>query len=256
MKKFRSPQRPKKNTLIAGWPAVLQALKSGEALERIFVDKDRGVQNAYINDIRKLSNRNNVPLNYVPDAKLNRYNITGHDGIIALRSKIIYAQVQDIIDQAVTAGKTPLLVLLDGITDVRNIGGIARTAYAMGAQALIIPDKGVGAINEEAMLTSAGALEQLPVCRVNSLMKTVDDLHLNGIKVIGTQMNAPLAVHEADCTLPLAIILGSEEKGIQPVLLKYCDELVKIPMPGNFESLNVSVSNGIILYEVARQRNF
>jgi len=156
----------------------------------------------------------------------------------------------------VERGETPLFLILDGITDIRNIGGIARTAYCCGVHALIIPDKGVGALNEDAILTSAGALEKISVCRANSLMKVVDELHLNGIKVFASEMKANKNVFEIDFIEPCAIVIGSEEKGIYPALMKICDEKFKIPMTGDFESLNVGVASGMILYEVMRQRNF
>ena len=124
----------------------------------------------------------------------------------------------------------------------------------MGVQAIIIPDKGIGALNEDAILTSAGALEKIAVCRVNSLMKSVDELHLNGIKVLASEMTAKKNVSDIDFKEPLAIIMGSEEKGIYPALMKVCDEQFKIPMAGNFESLNVSVATGMILYEAMKQR--
>lgn len=144
--------------------------------------------------------------------------------------------------------------MLDGITDIRNIGGIARTALCCGVHAIIIPDKGVGALNEDAILTSAGALETIPVCRVNSLMKAVDELHLNGIKVFASEMTAQKNVADCNYKEPCAIVMGSEEKGIYPALMKICDEKIKIPMAGEFESLNVSVATGIILYEAMKQR--
>ena len=140
------------------------------------------------------------------------------------------------------------------ITDIRNIGGIARTAYCTGVHAIIIPDKGVGALNEDALLTSAGALEKIPVCRVNSLMKAVDELHLNGIKVFASEMTADKNVFDCDFKEPCAIIMGSEEKGIFPALLKICDDKIKIPIIADFDSLNVSVATGMILYEVMKQR--
>jgi 23S rRNA (guanosine2251-2'-O)-methyltransferase len=145
-------------------------------------------------------------------------------------------------------------LILDGITDIRNIGGIARTAFCTGVQAIIIPDKGVGALNEDAILTSAGALEKISVCRVNSLMKAVDELHLNGIKVFASEMTAAKNVFDIDLKEPAAIVMGSEEKGIYPALIKVCDERFKIPMAGDFESLNVSVATGMILYEAMKQR--
>ena len=149
-----------------------------------------------------------------------------------------------------------MFLILDGITDIRNIGGIARTAYCTGVHAIIIPDKGVGALNEDAVLTSAGALERIAVCRVNSLMKAVDELHLNGIKVYATEMKAEKNFSDINFAEPCAIVMGSEEKGIYPALLKICDEKIKIPMAGGFESLNVSVATGIILYEAMKQRVF
>ena len=195
-----------------------------------------------------------IPINYVPVEKLNSFNLGAHDGSVALLSKVQYHDLQNIITWVVERGDVPLFLILDGITDIRNIGGIARTAVCTGVQALIIPDKGVGALNEDAVLTSAGALEQLPVCRVNSLMKAVDSLHLNGIKVLASEMTAEKAVFEMDLKEPVAIVMGGEERGIHPALRHICDEQFKIPMRGGFESLNVSVATGMILYEALKQR--
>lgn len=195
-----------------------------------------------------------VPVNYVPTAKLDSFHITGHEGCVAQIAKVQYQNLQDVISWVTENGEVPLLLILDGITDIRNIGGIARTAYCTGVHAIIIPDKGVGALNEDAILTSAGALEKIPVCRVNSLMKAVDELHLNGIRVFASEMTAETNINQADFTLPTAIVMGGEEKGIYPALMKICDEKIRIPMKGDFESLNVSVATGMILYEVMRQR--
>ena len=147
-----------------------------------------------------------------------------------------------------------MFIMLDGITDVRNIGGIARTAVCCGAQALIIPDKGVGALNEEAMKSSAGALEKIQVCRVGSLLKAIDDLHLNGIQVLVSEMNGAKKLHEIDFKGPSCIVMGSEGKGVQPYIAKAADEKFSIPMAGDFDSFNVSVAAGIILYEAMKQR--
>jgi 23S rRNA (guanosine2251-2'-O)-methyltransferase len=173
---------------------------------------------------------------------------------VALLSRVHYQDLQDIISFVIEKGETPLFLILDGITDIRNIGGIARTALCTGVHAIIIPDKGVGMLNEDAILTSAGALEKLPVCRVNSLLKAVDELHLNGIIVLSSEMTAEKAVSDIDFKQPVAIIMGSEEKGIYPALLKASDAKFRIPMVNNFESLNVSVATGIILYEAMKQR--
>ncbi len=252
MKNFRSPHRPKKNTLVIGRTKVIEALKEGVGLDRIYLDIN--ANGPEVHEIRKLASDAGVPVNYVPAAKIAGFNITDHEGCVAQIAKVQYHDLQQIIDFVVESGETPLFLILDGITDIRNIGGIARTAYCSGVHAIIIPDKGVGALNEDAIQTSAGALEKISICRVNSLMKTVDDLHMNGIKVIATEMTADKNIAEYGFTDPVAIIMGSEEKGIYPALMKVCDEKLKIPMAGDFESLNVSVATGMVLYEVMRQR--
>lgn len=252
MKNFRSPQRPKKSALVIGRKPVLEALQSGKQLERIYMQNT--VNEKSIADILKKAAELKVPVAKVPVEKLDGFNITAHEGVVALIAKVQYHDLQEVISFVVERGETPLFLILDGITDIRNIGGIARTAFCTGVHALIIPDKGVGMLNEDAILTSAGALEQLPVCRVGSLMKAVDDLHLNGIKVLASEMKASKAVFEIDFKEPVAIIMGSEEKGIYPALMKICDEKFKIPMSGEFESLNVSVATGMILYEAMKQR--
>ncbi len=252
MKNFRQQHRPKKSSLVIGRKAIADALRSGQQLDRIYLDSKAG--GAAIDEIKKLALQVNIPINYVPVAKLNGFNVTDHEGCIAIISKVQYYDLQEIISFVVEKGESPLFLVLDGITDIRNIGGIARTAYCCGVHAIIIPDKGVGALNEDAILTSAGALENIPICRVNSLMKAADELHLNGIKVFASEMTAEKNVFDCDFKEPVAVIMGSEEKGIYPALMKICDEKFKIPMKGDFESINVAVATGIILYEVLRQR--
>jgi 23S rRNA (guanosine2251-2'-O)-methyltransferase len=252
VRNFRQQHRPKKNTLVIGRGAVIAALQSGQQLDRIYLDgKAAG---ADVNELKKLAAQYGVPLNYVPAVKLNSFNVTNHEGCVAQIAKVQYQNLQEVISFIIDSGEAPLFLILDGITDIRNIGGIARTAYCTGVHAIIIPDKGVGALNEDAILTSAGALEKIAVCRVNSLMKAVDDLHLNGIKVFATEMMAAKTIAEVDLREPCAIVMGSEDNGIYPALMKICDEKIKIPMMGDFESLNVSVATGIILYEVMKQR--
>ncbi len=253
MKHFRQQQqRPKKSTLVVGRIPVLEALQEGKQLDKIYLQNN--LYGDVIEEIKILALKQNIPISKVPVEKLNGYNIQGHEGIIAQLSKIRYQDLQEVISWVVDKGETPLFLILDGITDIRNIGGIARTAFCCGVQAIIIPDKGVGALNEDAILTSAGALEQIAICRVNSLMKAVDDLHLNGIKVLASEMTATKVVYDCDFKEPCAIIMGGEEKGVFPGLMKICDETFKIPMKGDFESLNVSIATGMILYEVMKQR--
>jgi 23S rRNA (guanosine2251-2'-O)-methyltransferase len=252
VKHFRQQHRPKKSSLVIGRAAIMEALQSGIQLDRIYLDNK--AQGADINELKRSATAVGVPINYVPTAKLNAFNITDHEGCVAQLAKVQYQNLQDVISHIIEKGESPLFLILDGITDIRNIGGIARTAYCTGVHAIIIPDKGVGALNEDAIMTSAGALEKITVCRVNSLMKAVDELHLNGIKVFASDMKATKNLFDCNFKEPAAIVMGSEEKGIYPALLKICDEKLKIPMQGDFESLNVSVAAGIILYEVMKQR--
>ncbi len=253
MKNFRHQHhRPKKNTLIIGREAVINALKERKQLERIYLQSN--VHGEVIDEIKTLAAQELVPINKVPVEKLNGFNISNHEGCIAQIAKIQYQDLQQIISFVVENGETPLFIILDGVTDIRNIGAIARSAFSFGVHAIIIPDKGVGALNEDAILTSAGALEKIAVCRVGSLMKAVDELHLNGIKVFASEMTAETACQNIDFSEPCAIVMGGEEHGVYPALMKICDDKFKIPMPGDFESLNVSVATGIILYEVSRQR--
>lgn len=253
VKNFRQQQqRPKKNTLIIGRNAIIDAMQSGKQLERIYMQTT--IHGEVVDEIKKLAEQKLVPINKVPVEKLNGFNISNHEGCVAVISKIQYQDLQDVISFIVEKGEAPLFLILDGITDIRNIGAIARSAFCFGVNAIIIPDKGVGALNEDAILTSAGALEKIPVCRVNSLMKTVDDLHMNGIKVFASEMTATKKLPELVLNEPCAIIMGGEEHGVYPALMKICDEQFQIPMTGDFESLNVSVATGIILYEAVRQR--
>jgi 23S rRNA (guanosine2251-2'-O)-methyltransferase len=248
----KQQNRPKKSELVIGSINVVEAMQEGIALDKIFINQkfsEKGFE-----QVLQLATLHNVPVQKVPVEKINGLNVGEHDGCVAIRSKVIYQDLQQVIDYVVGEGKMPLLLILDGITDVRNIGGIARSAYAMGVQAIIIPEKGVGALNEDAILTSAGALEKLAVCRVKSLMKAIDDLHLNGIRVFASEMKAEKTMADLDFNSPCAIVMGGEENGIFPALMKICDEKFYIPMQNNFESLNVSVAAGIILYEVSKQR--
>lgn len=252
MKNFRPQHRPKKSSLIVGKKAILQAIEGGQQIDRIYLQSN-GYRDM-LEEMRKVALQGAIPVNYVPLEKLNSFNAGEHGGCVALVSKIQYHELQQVISWVVDRGEVPLFLILDGITDIRNIGGIARTAFCTGVHAIVIPDKGVGALNEDAVLTSAGALEKIAVCRVNSLMKAVDELRLNGIRVLASEMTAKERLPNLDLAQPLAIVMGSEDKGIYPALLKVCDEAFHIPMKGDFESLNVSVATGMILYEAMKQR--
>ncbi|MEO6820647.1 MAG: 23S rRNA (guanosine(2251)-2'-O)-methyltransferase RlmB [Ginsengibacter sp.] len=249
---FTQQHRPKKSLLIAGFKSIISAIEAGEQLERIYLQDT--VNSPESVELKRIAAEAEIPVSKVPFEKLRNFNVENHNGVIALKSKIKYQNLQDIISFVVENGETPLFLLLDGITDIRNIGGLARTAYCCGVHAIIIPEKGVGVLGEDAITTSAGALENMAICRVKTLHQAIEDLHLNGIKVFASEMTATENVYDIKFQEPCAIIMGSEDKGIQPSLYKLCDEKFKIPMHKDFESLNVSVAAGMILYEAMKQR--
>jgi 23S rRNA (guanosine2251-2'-O)-methyltransferase len=242
----------KSKNFIAGRHPILEALKSGQLMEKILMASNASGEN--ISLIKLMAKQNLVPLQLVPVEKLNSITNIQHQGVLAFKSLIQYQDLQAVIDWINGRGEVPLLVILDGVTDIRNIGAITRSAVCCGAQAIIIPDKGVGALNEDAMKASAGALELLQICRVGSLLKAIDELHLNGIKVFSSEMKASKKLYDLSLTEPCCIIMGGEEKGVQASHSKAADERFSIPMAGEFDSLNVSVATGIVLYEALRQR--
>lgn len=242
----------KSSDLIIGRQPLVEALESARAIDKILFQ--RNVSGESIGTIRKLAEKRGIPIQQVPVEKLSSLTRANHQGVVALAAIFVYMDLQAVIDQVVSSGDTPLFLLLDGITDVRNIGAIARSAVCCGAQAMIIPDKGIAALNEEALKSSAGALEKIQICRVSSLLKAVDTLHLNGILAFATAMKSDKKVFELDLQLPCCLMMGSEDKGLQPYLNKAADQHFTIPMAGQFDSLNVSVAAGIILYEAMKKR--
>ena len=242
----------KKSQLIIGRQPLIETIRSGRAVDKILLQRNTAGES--IAEIRELAREYHIPVQVVPVEKLGSLTKANHQGVIAFAGLVQYMDLQQVIDHTVAGGALPLFVMLDGVTDVRNIGAIARTAVCCGVQALIIPDKGVGALNEEAMKSSAGALERINICRVPSLLKAVDTLHLNGIKVFTSEMRASIKVFELPLAEPCCIVMGSEDKGVQPYIKKAADEFFSIPMAGDFDSLNVSVAAGIILYEAMKKR--
>jgi 23S rRNA (guanosine2251-2'-O)-methyltransferase len=242
----------KKSHLIIGRQPLIETIRSGRAVDKILLQRNTAGES--IAEIRELAREHHIPVQVVPAEKLGSLTKANHQGVVAFAGLVQYMDLQQVIDHTVAAGVLPLFVMLDGVTDVRNIGAIARTAVCCGAQALIIPDKGVGALNEEAMKSSAGALERIHVCRVQSLLKAVDTLHLNGVQVYTSEMRAEMKVFELPLAEPCCIVMGSEDKGVQPYIRKAADAYFSIPMAGDFDSLNVSVAAGIILYEAMKKR--
>ena len=242
----------KSSDIISGRQPLIEAMQAGRAIDKILFQ--RNVSGESIGEIRRLAEKRGIPIQQVPVEKLLSLTRANHQGVVALAALFVYMDLQAVIDQVSSAGQTPLFVLLDGITDVRNIGAIARSAVCCGAQAMVIPDKGIAALNEEALKSSAGALEKINICRVSSLLKAVDTLHLNGILAFASSMQSEKKVFELPLELPCCLMMGSDDKGLQPYLNKAADELFTIPMAGHFDSFNVSVAAGIILYEAMKKR--
>lgn len=240
--------------MIYGTRAVIEAIRAGKQIEKILVQT--GLNNDLVRELASAARDKNLPITYVPLEKLNRLysNTKNHQGVICLLSAITYSSLNDLIDFAYSEGREPFFIILDRVTDVRNFGAIARTAECAGVEGIIIGDKGNAPITSDAMKTSAGALNHLPVCREPDLKKTLKFLRDNGIMIVACTEKAEKNIYDVKFDRPVALIMGSEEDGISDVLLKESDELVKIPIKGKIESLNVSVATGVAIYEVVRQK--
>lgn len=241
-----------KENIIFGIRPVIEAIKAGKEIEKILVQTSLRSENSW--ELRKLTTEIGIPVQYVPLEKLNRVTMKNHQGVIAYISPVTYQPLENIVPALFEDGKTPLLLILDRITDVRNIGAIARTAECVGVHAIIVPSKGSGLINEDTVKTSAGAIYKIPVCREDNLKDSIDFLRSSGLQIVSCTEKAEKPFYEGDFHGPVAIIMGSEDDGISEEYLKRSDLLVRIPLLGETESLNVSVAAGILLYEVVKQR--
>ena len=241
-----------KQQIVAGRNPVIELLKSSNEVEKVLISKSASGE--VIKEILDLCKKREIYYQYVPEVKINSLTRTNHQGVVAITALIQYYQVQDIIDYVFEKGEEPLLLILENVTDVRNLGALARTALGLGVHAIIFPKKESAAINDVAMKISAGALLKIPVCRVENLASTIKDIKNNGIKVIGLDGTASLFINEANLSGPLAIIAGSEDEGITNPTIRLVDELVKLPMNAELESYNVSVATAMALYEVNRQK--
>lgn len=240
------------NQMVFGIRTIIEAIKSGKEIENLYLQ--RGLSGGIILELRALINEKEIGFQLVPIEKLNRLTPKNHQGAVAFISPISYDKIENIIPGIYERGEVPLILILDGITDVRNFGAIARTAECAGVHALIVPAKGSAQINPDAIKTSAGALYKIPVCRHDSLYKTAKFLQESGLQLVACTEKTNDFLYQPDYTAPTAIIMGSEESGISTDLIRISDHLAKIPMYGEIESLNVSVSAGILLYEAVRQK--
>ncbi len=241
----------KKKTIFGRHP-VLDALQNGTPIDKILLQQ--GTRGDFEKQIRQLCRINNTPLQVAPKERLNREASGNHQGVIGFLSLLTYYRLEDVLPGIYESSETPLILLLDGVTDVRNFGAIARTAECCGVHALVIPKKKSAQINADAIKSSAGALTKIPVCRENSIEKTIELLRLSGVQVLASDLQAKEKIFDLDFKLPTAIIMGSESKGIHPSLLQKADKRFIIPQLGTTDSFNVSVATGIILYESLRQR--
>lgn len=239
--------------MLYGMRPVIEAIAAGKEIDKLMLQQ--GLKGELVPELRKLINENNIPYQYVPIEKLNRLVRGNHQGVVCFVSPVIFQPIENLLLSVFDKGETPLFIILDRITDVRNMGAIARTAECAGAHGLIIPEKGGAPISADAMKASAGALNSIPVHRSSNLKNTIDYLKQSGLKIVAASEKGKSNYYDTDLTGPLAIIMGSEEDGVSGEYLRRCDEVLNIPMRGTIGSLNVSVAAGILLFEVVKQHS-
>ena len=243
---------PSKNQdLIYGTRSLIEAIQAGSEIEKVFINIQ---QNDLHKELLGLMHTRQIPYNKVPYEKLNRLTRKNHQGVVAFLSPISYHRVEDIINKAFSEGRDPLIIVLDGVTDVRNLGAIARTAEVAGVDGILIPVKGSAQVNSDAVKTSAGALHSLPVCRSFDLAESIGFMKESGLRIYTCTEKTEQSLYETKLTGPLAIIMGSEDVGVSRKLLEIADEKISIPQFGTIGSLNVSVATAVVVYEAVRQR--
>ncbi|WP_300285593.1 23S rRNA (guanosine(2251)-2'-O)-methyltransferase RlmB [uncultured Alistipes sp.] len=240
-----------KNNILFGLRPIIEAIEAGRPLEKVYLKK--GAEGVLLTELSELCRSRRIYVQWVPVEKLNRLTRSNHQGAVALTSAIDYADVHDML-AAIPEDETPLLVVFDGVTDVRNFGAIARSAECAGAHGLIIPLKNSAPVNAESMKSSAGALSLIPVSRVGSIRNTLKMLRAEGLQIVAATEKSNTLLFEADLDRPTAIVMGSEDTGISKEVLKLCDVQLAIPIVGGIESLNVSAAAAVMLFEAVRQR--
>lgn len=242
------------DNIIYGFRPITEAIRNEKTIDKILIQK--GLQGPLFKDTFILIRENKIPFQYVPVEKLNRLTRGNHQGLVAFMSSIEYQNIYDIVPSIYDEGRVPFLLILDKITDVRNVGAIARSAECAGVDAIILPLKGGAQLNEDAVKSSAGALHKIPICRHSNIVEIIEYLQDSGIEVVGVTEKAGYYHFKKDMTQPLCLIMGNEYEGIAWDYLKKCNDRISIPMVGTIASLNVSVATGIVLFEVVKQRNF
>lgn len=238
---------------VFGTRAVIEAIRNGKTVDKVLIKK--GLRNELFSELNQLIRENGIASQYVPVEKINRITRKNHQGVLAFISPIEFDNLDTVLPGIFESGRTPLLLVLDQITDVRNFGAIVRSAECAGVQTVIIPEKGMARIGADAVKTSAGAIHHLPICKVRNLEQTVRYLKESGLSIVAATEKGNKVYTDADFIGPVAIIMGSEDVGISDNLLQLADQKLKIPIMGQIESLNVSVSAALMIYEAVRQRN-
>lgn len=236
---------------IFGIRAVIEAIKSGKTIDKVFINRE--LKSESFNELRRLLDKEQISYSYVPSEKLNRLTRKNHQGVIANISPIAFENFENLVISVIESGKTPLFLILDHLSDVRNIGAIIRTAECTGVSGIIMPRRGAS-ISADMVKTSAGAIFKIPICKVDNTIDTIYYLQGSGVKVVAATEKTTQNVYEISLKEPLAIVMGAEDTGISQGVLKIVDDKAKLPMFGEIGSLNVSVACGVFLYEVVRQR--
>jgi 23S rRNA (guanosine2251-2'-O)-methyltransferase len=242
-----------KEDYIFGTRAVMEAIRNGRSIDKILIKK--GLDNELFNTLFPLIKENSINFTFVPVEKINRITRKNHQGVLAFLSPVDFADIEIVLPGLFEAAKNPLILMLDRITDVRNFGAIIRSAECGGVDAVILPEKGMARIGADAVKTSAGALNYLPVCKSPNLKETLQFLKNSGIKIVAASEKADKLYTSATMDIPLCIIMGAEDTGISPSILQIADEQVRIPLYGKIDSLNVSVAAALMIFEAVRQRN-
>lgn len=241
-----------KSDYIFGIRAVIEAIESGKSIDKVLIRKDLGGDLA--RELFAKIKEYGVLTQRVPAERLNRITMKNHQGVVAIVSPVTYHRLENLLPSLYEEGANPFLIVLDGLTDTRNFGAIGRTADCSGVDGIVIPERNSVSVTSDAVKTSAGALFYVPVCRERDLVSAVRMLRDSGVKVVGATEKGAQDYTEIDYTVPVAIVMGSEDTGISDEVLRLCDELAAIPMLGNIGSLNVSVAAGVMMYEAVRQR--
>jgi 23S rRNA (guanosine2251-2'-O)-methyltransferase len=240
------------NTQIFGIRAIIEAIKSGETIDKVFLQK--GIRGELFQELETLLRKESISSSYVPVEKLNRLTRGNHQGAVAKISPVTFHDLEQLVMSVFESGKTPLFLLLDQLSDVRNFGAIIRTAECTGVDGIIIQKKGGAPVNGDTIKTSAGAVFKVPICKVDHIKDALFFLQASGIKLIAATEKTDNTIYDVSFKEPCAIIMGSEGKGITNSIIKLADDTAKLPLLGEIASLNVSVACGAFLYEVVRQR--